>query len=142
MASLTLRPGHYSNFFIVSLDGGPYAVPDEGSDLRLALRGGIPSRYSVGGIDRDSEYAADEEGELLVRRFLPWDLAHNDGGVIQFEGHITEPETMNAAGSLAFDGLTTPPGLLNLLAHEGMNAVRLRQLTTRKSPPLGMLRLW
>lgn len=44
MTELAIHPsGTYSDHFIVSFAGEPYAIPEKGADLALRLRGRVPS---------------------------------------------------------------------------------------------------
>ncbi len=142
VASLVFRPGFVSDYFIVALNGEPYRLPDKGADVCLALRGRVPSRYAPDGINADFGADSDEEGVVTVRRFSLWDWDPGEGGALQFEGYISEPESMHAQGSLAFGSLSTPPGMLAVLSYEGLDPELRRELAARALPPLGTIRFW
>lgn len=144
MAELVIRPaGTYTDYFIVSLDGGAYAVPERGADLPLRLRGRVPSRYEAGGMDSSFGEGADEEGVIVVERFLPWDERAGAGGVLQFEGLVRRPgEALHAKGTLAFASLEMPAGIIAVLSYEGLSWEHRQELRAMPSPPLGTLRMW
>lgn len=58
--------GNYTDCFIVSFDGGPYVIPEKGTDFAVRLRGRLLSRYASGGIDGSYGDGADEEGTVIV----------------------------------------------------------------------------
>lgn len=144
MAELVINPsGTYTDYFVVSLGGGPYAVPERGADLALRLRGRVPSRYELGGMDADFGRGADEECVIVIERFLAWEEHAGPGGVIQFEGLVRRPEdALHAKGTLAFGILAMPAGILAMLGYEGLSPENRRALSAMASPPLGTLRMW
>ncbi len=143
MADLVLQRGAYSDYFVVSLDGAPYAIPERGADLAVRLRGRVPSRYAPGGINADFGQGADEEGVVVVERFVPWEDQVGPGGVLQFEGLVRHAgEALHAKGALAFDSLRMPVGIDAVLGYEGLSPERRRELADMPSPPVGTLRLW
>lgn len=143
MADLVINPsGTYTNYFIVSLDGGAYALPQLGADLTLRLRGRVPSRYEPGGMDASLDQGPDEEGGLVMQRFCSWDERVGAGGVMQFEGFIQRPDAaLHAHGVLAFGSLAMPAGVIAVLGYEGLSPENRRMLMAMPSPPLGTLRM-
>jgi len=144
MSELVINPsGIYTDYFIVSFDEGPYDLPERGADIELRLRGRVPSRYELGGMDADFGRGADEEGVIVVERFLAWDEHAGPGGVIQFEGLVRRhEEALRAKGTLAFGSLEMPAGILAMLSYEGLSLEKRRALSTVSSPPLGTLRMY
>lgn len=141
---LVINPrGTYTDYFIVANGSAGYGLPERGADLPLRLRGRVPSRYATEGINATLEQGADEEGTIIVERFLPWQDQPTPGALVQFEGLVRwEGVAMHANGALVFDALETPPGILALLSYEGLSPDNRRSLTARTDPPLGTLRLW
>lgn len=144
MAELVINPsGAYTDYFVVSLDGGTYDVPERGAELTLRLRGRVPSRYEPEGMDADFGRGADEEGVIVVERFHAWEDHAGPGGVIQFEGLVRRPEdALHAKGALAFGSLAMPAGVLAMLGYEGLSPENRRILSAMASPALGTLRMW
>ena len=144
MADLVFNaPGRYTDYFIVSVDGAPYQLPERGADFAVRLRGRVPTRYEQGGMEATFAVGSDEEGTVIVESFVPWDERRDAGAMTQFEGWVRTGEgDLHASGALVFDSVDMPRGLGALLNYEGLGAAKRRELMLRSSPPLGTLRTW
>jgi hypothetical protein len=144
MVDLAINPpGTHSDYLVTSFDGDAYALPEQGADFSVRLRGRVPNRYDVGGMNETRQVGRDEEGVVTVHR-IRVDLSKNwSGGAVRFEGYVDGPSgALHADGFLAFGGLATPPGILAIFNYEWLSAENRRQLAEAPLPPLGTLRMW
>ncbi|WP_146087813.1 hypothetical protein [Rathayibacter sp. AY1D2] len=87
-------------------------------------------------MDADFGRGADEEGVIVVERFLAWNEQAGPGGVVRFEGLVRlHEQTLRAKGTLVFGSLAMPAGILAMLGHEGSSPEKRRALSMMASPP-------